>query len=354
MPGKRYRFYEVKRVFLACPGDLALERSTFPRLIETVNNLRAHSLGFHLEAVGWERVMPSSGRPQEIINQELVHADVVIVMFWNRIGFPASANSTRTGTEEEFDVAMGKQAVNGSNPLMPNRRRVLVYFRTQTETESEQAKGVQRFRKELEAERQMFFREYGEVEDWQTMFREHLVAYLDGLVRWDVESGFERMQQEDRLLYGKFYAEAMYNFGTVLRMPFDFNGDGIEEVFAFEFRHNAFNARFLDGREVTQLEITNQLAELMDGATAIHIAIKDVNNDGVPEVILAAHDGVIDLRLAIWRRDGTLIAEPTGQRLARVREGGLIELPYGSAGLYWRWRWSGSDYVVDEPIDPSY
>ena len=64
-------FYQVKRVFLSCPDDLVSERSRFPKILETVNNLRAHSLGFHLEAVGWERVVPSFGRPQQLINEEL-------------------------------------------------------------------------------------------------------------------------------------------------------------------------------------------------------------------------------------------------------------------------------------------
>jgi hypothetical protein len=77
----QFRFYQIKRVFLACPGDLSAERSKFMRLLETVNNLRAHSLGFHLQAVGWERVIPSHGRPQSLINQELDTADLVIVMF---------------------------------------------------------------------------------------------------------------------------------------------------------------------------------------------------------------------------------------------------------------------------------
>ena len=66
-----FQFYQIKRVFLACPGDLMAERSRFPRLLETVNNLRAHSLGFHLQPVGWERVIPSFGRPQSLINLEL-------------------------------------------------------------------------------------------------------------------------------------------------------------------------------------------------------------------------------------------------------------------------------------------
>src|SRR6266404_2205700 len=102
---RAFPFYHVKRVFLACPGDMVVERSKFPRLLETVNNLRAHSLGFHYEPVGWERVIPSFGRPQELINRELESANLVVVMFWNRIGSPSDLNDTKTGTLEEFELA---------------------------------------------------------------------------------------------------------------------------------------------------------------------------------------------------------------------------------------------------------
>src|SRR5262249_11162651 len=110
----QFRFYEVKRVFLACPGDLAAERSKFMRLLETVNNLRAHSLGFHLQAVGWERVIPSHGRPQSLINQELLTADLVVVMFWNRIGTPSSEKSSETGTLEEYKIARDRYEREGT------------------------------------------------------------------------------------------------------------------------------------------------------------------------------------------------------------------------------------------------
>src|SRR6185437_3401465 len=105
MEPKHYRYYETLRVFLACPGDLVAERSSFPRILETVNVLRAHSMGFHLEAVGWERVIPSFGRPQELINKELKTADLTVVVFWNKIGAPSAEKGDITGTLEEFKIA---------------------------------------------------------------------------------------------------------------------------------------------------------------------------------------------------------------------------------------------------------
>src|SRR5437868_13896458 len=124
MPTERRSFYQIVRVFLACPGDLVSERSKFPRLLESINNLRAHSLGFHLQAVGWERVMPSFGRPQELINSELRSADLIVVMFWNRIGFPSQKDSKKTGTVEEFELAreIYKSSIEGTYGYEGNRR----------------------------------------------------------------------------------------------------------------------------------------------------------------------------------------------------------------------------------------
>ncbi len=122
----RSRFYEVKRVFLACPGDLTTERSKFPKLLETVNNLRAHSLGLHYEPVGWERVIPSFGRPQELINRELESADLVIVMFWNRIRITWRFEGRQAREHwEEFELARHLHDMFG-------RPTVWVYFRRPT------------------------------------------------------------------------------------------------------------------------------------------------------------------------------------------------------------------------------
>jgi hypothetical protein len=32
----------------------------------------------------------------------------------------------------------------------------------------------------------------------------------------------------------------------------------------------------------------------------MHVAIKDVTNDGLPEIIFAAYDGQLELRVIVW------------------------------------------------------
>jgi hypothetical protein len=145
------RYYEVLRVFIACPGDLTAERSRFPRILDTVNTLRAHTMGFHLEAVGWERVVPSTGRPQELINNELKSADLVLVMFWNHVGSPSGKESL-TGTIEELEIAKSMCGFGQERDVFYEIQRpsLYVYFRTQTEPDTDTARRVNEVRKSLE------------------------------------------------------------------------------------------------------------------------------------------------------------------------------------------------------------
>lgn len=363
-----FSFYQTKRVFLACPGDLTTERSRFPRVLDRVNNLRAHTLGLHLEAVGWERVIPSFGRPQALINDELVLADLVIVMLWNRIGSPSSTDGTTTGTQEEFALAC-RLHERSERPL------VWVYFRKQTAAGDPQSDAVAAFRHEIENGRQLFFREYAEPDEWEDMLAEHLVAYLDGLKRWNVERNRERFRLEHALLYGSFAGEGLISTSAPdgLVLLADLDGDGQEEQV---FVSHDFHGPLLGVRKhgaTYLLPFADVLARpfedadpetvhgVFDSAKTIHVAIKDVNNDGFPEILLAASDGCIDLRVAVWgladdakkaRHLGadclSVIGEFEGQTRAYVHEGGTILLPYGTAGLAWRHRWNGTAFEADD------
>ncbi len=346
-------------MFLACPGDLTAERSKFPRLLETVNNLRAHSLGFHCEPVGWERVIPSFGRPQELINRELESADLVIVMFWNRIGSPSDLKSTTTGTLEEFELARRLHGLIG-------RPTVWVYFRQPTENEGDQVARVIGFRKELEQGKDIFFREYNHLADWEEMLREHLVAYLDGLRRWDIEQNRENMRPEKALLHGEFVAEGVWEIGTDLAFAVDLDGDGNDEIVKFRIDGHGYWLRVFKHSSGLNLTFPEEWKNPFEGDTegfdtlqiahTIHIVVKDVTNDGVPELLVAAHDGVIGLRIAVWgftdaqvrkiEADSfTVLGSFEGQRSAVVCDGGRLQLPYGTAGCFAEYAWNGKAFI---------
>lgn len=354
MAKRVFTFYQIKRVFLACPGDLVSERSRFPRLIETVNNMRAHSIGFHLEAVGWERVIPSFGRPQELINRELELADLVVVLFWNRIGSPSSRGSAKTGSVEEFELARRIHA-------QTERPIVWVYFRKPIVDGGDQLNAVLAFRKGIEEEKDLFFREYESVEDFEEMFCRYLVAYLDGLRRWEIDEHVRWMRPEHALMKGAFSAEGVYAYGTTMRLSADFDGDGRAEELEFEYRHAGFSLSVKRFDQSVGLELPTLHRYLRDERLpkTIHLAIKDVTNDGLPEVLLAVHDGMIDLTVAVYgfnsadarrsreldpARFSLLKVLDGGQRIAHVWEGGSIVLPYGSGGHAWTCRWNGDAF----------
>jgi hypothetical protein len=354
MSQESFAFYQIKRIFLACPGDLVSERSRFPRLIETVNNLRAHSLGFHLEAVGWERVIPSFGRPQDLINRELEGADLAVILFWNRIGSPSSKNSSKTGTVEEFELARRLYTET-------NRPLVWVYFRKPSSLEGDQLVGVLAFRKAIEEEKDLFFREYEALEEWEEMFRQHLVAYLDGLQRWNIDANVRDMRPEYALMKGNLIAEGIYSYGTVMRLSADLDGDGNVEEVGFKFSHGGFSLWIGKFDKAFSLDLPSWMQQDVHGVVpkTIHLAVKDVTNDGLPEVLLAGHDGVIDLKIAVYgfnspesRADRSLESArfsllqvlEHGQRVAYIFEGGTIQMPYGSAGLVWTCKWNGQQF----------
>ena len=346
----QFQFYEIKRVFLACPQDLNAERSKFIRLLETVNNLRAHSLGFHLQAVGWERIIPSHGRPQTLINEELETADLVVVMFWNRIGSPASANSKETGTIEEFNRATTKFKRHGT-PM------VWVYFKKPSAEVDNQLQGVLDFRRGLETGYDIFFREFSTTEEWEEMFREHLVAYLDGVKRWDIEANFVLMRPELAILEGRFLGEGIYDYRGSLEFSIDLNGDGNDEKVLFYHTHGSEVLVVKKFDKTLGLNIPDKLYSdsVPREQELFHLALKDVNNDGLPEILLAAHPGVAKLAIAIWgfkkSSDRTfeggafdLIGLLEGQNFATVLEGGRLRLPYGSIGAAVVYEWSGDHF----------
>jgi hypothetical protein len=350
-----FPFYQVKRIFLACPGDLMPERSKFPRLITTVNELRAHSLGIHLEAVGWERVIPSSGhRPQDLINEELKLADLVVVIFWNRLGSPSSTHSERTGTVEEFELARKLHAENGK-PL------AWVYFKKPTSASGEQLHSVLSLRKDIEEEKNLFFREYESTEEWEVMFQQHLVAYLDGLERWNIDDNVRSMRPELALMKGDFLGEGICKYGTTLRLLADLDGDGNKEEVVFESRHGTFSLNVIKLDKVIPLPLPNWnriSTETFEEPKIVHLAAKDVTNDGLPEILLAVGDGLSYLKLVVYGFNSpegrksrildssnfSLLHKGGGQQIAHIHEGGTIVLPYGSAGLAWRCAWNGREF----------
>ena len=104
-------------IIIASPGDVAEERRIVRDVIAEWNAVHASDRSIVLLPVGWEtNCSPElSGRPQQLINDRLLaHADLLVGIFWTRIGSP-------TG-----------KAISGSiEEIQEHRRRgkpVMLYF----------------------------------------------------------------------------------------------------------------------------------------------------------------------------------------------------------------------------------
>jgi hypothetical protein len=233
MESTHYSYYETIRVFLACPGDLVAERSRFRRILDTVNTLRAHSMGFP-----WKRLGGSAWfLPLELINRELRTADLTVVMFWNKIGAPSGKDGELTGTLEEFKIASERYGhVDPYFPPEDNRPLLYAYFREQTEPDTESAAKVREFRKSIEDSKKLLYRQYRDEAEWEELLREHLIGFLNGRRRTDLETAVQRIAPLGKVMTGQFYWQVLYPHVGVVDVVSDFDGDDNEETVRFKFQ----------------------------------------------------------------------------------------------------------------------
>jgi hypothetical protein len=117
---------DTYHVMIASPSDLVEERQTATEAINEWNALHAAAESIVLLPVKWEtHATPQTAiRPQEAINNQLVQeSDIVIGLFWTRIG--TSTGVAESGTVEEIDqfVAAGKPTLLyfSSRPIDPEK-----------------------------------------------------------------------------------------------------------------------------------------------------------------------------------------------------------------------------------------
>ena len=133
---------ETYRVLIASPSDLGEERRAATEAINDWNAQHAAAEGVVLLPGKWEtHATPEIGvRPQGAINRQLAStSDLLVGMFWTKLG--TSTGVAESGTVEEIDqfVAAGRPAMLyfSSRPVDPNRidlkqQRKLRQFKNET------------------------------------------------------------------------------------------------------------------------------------------------------------------------------------------------------------------------------
>ena len=173
------------RIFLASPGDVAIERTAFTRAVEEVNETTCPILDCRLEAVKWEtHAVPDAGRPQEVINEQLGDYDIFLGVMWRRFGTPSGVAGS--GTEEEYRIAYDRWTKNSSMPLMFYFCQAPFYPASLAELD--QMRQVLIFRQELEGKALAWA--YDDHSTFEALIRKHLAQRLPRLV--EARQGVER------------------------------------------------------------------------------------------------------------------------------------------------------------------
>ena len=100
----------VVKVMIASPSDVAKERQLIRDVIQEWNAVHAEDRKVVLMSVGWEtHSAPDMGdRPQAIINKQLLEScDLLVAVFWTRLGSPTGVEAS--GTVEEINEHLARE-----------------------------------------------------------------------------------------------------------------------------------------------------------------------------------------------------------------------------------------------------
>lgn len=164
------------KVFLASPGDLTNERSLAKESVDEINKQFAPHLGFRVELLAWEDTLPGSGRPQDIINQDLDLCELFIGMMWKKWGTSPAINSVySSGFEEEFERSCSRRCNTGQPEIAMFFKEVDQEF---LQDPGADLKRVIEFKNRLISGKSILFKDFRDSKDLQKYVREKLVQYL--------------------------------------------------------------------------------------------------------------------------------------------------------------------------------
>lgn len=169
----------IIKVFIASPGDLAVERRTFKDTTDVLNSGFGRGADVSFEPLGWEDALSQVGRrSQSVINQDVDACDVFILVMWRRWGQEApDAAPYSSYTEEEFYRALARFEKTG-------KPTIFVFFKHidpgQMADPGDQLKKVLAFRKKLEQTRKVLYRAFSNEKEFAIEVDRHLVAYAKG------------------------------------------------------------------------------------------------------------------------------------------------------------------------------
>jgi hypothetical protein len=170
---------KIVRVFLASPGDLKEERQAAKAAVDEFNKVWAETSGYHVELIGWEDTVSQFGRPQGLINQDLVRCELFIGMLWKRWGtLPSVGGPFTSGFEEEYEISLRGRETLGRPELSLFFKKVPAESLDDPGNELDK---VLKFRNKIIAEKKILFEEFKDPHQLEARIRGRIASYVQRL-----------------------------------------------------------------------------------------------------------------------------------------------------------------------------
>jgi HEAT repeat protein len=160
------------KIFLASPGDVKPERAAADELVNDMNK-QLRTLGWQIMLYMWEDVIPSFGRPQEIINASVDECTVFLGLLWERWGQQTGKYSS--GFEEEFERALARRKETGEPEIW------LVFKAPSPDKVKDpgaELSKVLEFRGRQTSLREVLYKEVSDCDDWKSKLTNWLWFYV--------------------------------------------------------------------------------------------------------------------------------------------------------------------------------
>jgi hypothetical protein len=160
----------VFKVMIASPSDVSAERAIVRELLSEWNVVHSDKARTVLLPIGWEtHSVPEMGdRPQAIINKQILNdCDLLVGVFWTRIGTATGQFASGTVEEIEEHIKAGRPAMLyfSAVPVVPDSIEQTQYQQLQAFRKSCQSRGL--------------YESYSDLNDFRAKLYRHLQLTLN-------------------------------------------------------------------------------------------------------------------------------------------------------------------------------
>lgn len=225
---------KIIRVFIASPGDLGSERHIARDVATEINQLLGDTFGAQIEMVGWEETIGTMGRPQELINRDLIRCELFIGIIWKRWGTPPDiAGRYTSGFEEEFNLAKELYSKN-------KKPQLSMFFKSVSDDllrdPGPDLQKVIGFKNELIEKKEILFMSFLDEKEFERKLRKTLISYMEGLRQLELLSQEDNASQSPsdglietkplKLEVSKYFENETIDFLKETINSIEFNGVG--------------------------------------------------------------------------------------------------------------------------------